>query len=181
MSREALDESMSAVMDGEAGELELRRVLAAAGEDAQARARWARYQLARDVMHRQSVLPGLDLSAAVAAVIDAEPAAAAAPVAAPRARGWQRLGRFAVAASVTLVVLAGVRWYHQDEALQLAQQAAPAVQPALPVVTAPQAPAVLASFPAESAETARTPVPADEAQIIRELPPQPAAGDAASR
>lgn len=31
MSREALDESMSAVMDGEAGELELRRVLAAAG------------------------------------------------------------------------------------------------------------------------------------------------------
>lgn len=184
MSREALDESMSAVMDGEAGELELRRVLAAAGEDAQARARWARYQLARDVMHRQSVLPGLDLSAAVAAAIDAEPAAAAAPVAAPRARGWQRLGRFAVAASVTLAVLAGVRWYHQDEALQapqLAQQAAPAVQPALPVVTAPQAPAVLASFPAESAETARTPVPADEAQIIRELPPQPAAGDAASR
>lgn len=183
MSREALDESMSAVMDGEAGELELRRVLAAAGEDAQARARWARYQLARDVMHRQSVLPGLDLSAAVAA-IDAEPAAAAAPVAAPRARGWQRLGRFAVAASVTLAVLAGVRWYHQDEALQapqLAQQAAPAVQPALPVVTAPQAPAVLASFPAESAETARTPVPADEAQIIRELPPQPAVDDAASR
>ena len=67
MSAEALDESMSAVMDGEAGELELRRVLAAAGEDAQARACWARYQLARDVMHRQSVLPGLDLSAAVAA------------------------------------------------------------------------------------------------------------------
>ena len=45
MSREALQESLSALMDNEADELELRRVLAACGEDAEMRAAWSRYQL----------------------------------------------------------------------------------------------------------------------------------------
>ena len=130
MSREVLGESVSAVMDGEADELELRRVLAAAGEDPALRERWARYQLARAVMHKQTVMPGLDLASAVSAAIAAEetPAPAARP-----ARSWRHLGRFAVAASVTLAVLAGVRFYNTqgDAALapQLAQQSAPVLQP----------------------------------------------------
>ena len=53
MSREALQESLSAVMDNEADELELRRVLAAAGDDAELRGTWSRYQLARAVMHKE--------------------------------------------------------------------------------------------------------------------------------
>ncbi|HBO5115347.1 TPA: anti-sigma factor MucA, partial [Pseudomonas aeruginosa] len=53
MSREALQETLSAVMDNEADELELRRVLAACGEDAELRSTWSRYQLARSVMHRE--------------------------------------------------------------------------------------------------------------------------------
>lgn len=57
MSREALQETLSAVIDNEADELELRRVLAACGEDAELRSTWSRYQLARSVMHREPTLP----------------------------------------------------------------------------------------------------------------------------
>ena len=184
MSREVLGESLSAVMDGEAEELELRRVLAAAGEDPEVRARWSRYQLARDVMHRQAVSPRLDLAAAVSAAIVAEAVpvqSAAATAAAPQARrGWAQLGRVAVAASVALAVLAGVRFYNggQEAAMapQLAQQpASPApAQPLLPALRAPQGPAVLASYPQPAAEEQAKPAQpaADEAQIIRELPAQ---------
>lgn len=177
MSREVLDESVSAVMDGEADELELRRVLAAAGEDAALRERWARYQLARDVMHRQAVLPKLDLAAAVSAAIGAEDAAA--PVARP-ARSWRHLGRFAVAASVTLAVLAGVRFYNnQDEtgmAPQMAEQSVPvqsSQQKLAPIAAAPTD-AQLVSYPAGAVQ-AEPAKPAQPDDLIRSVPPQPAA------
>lgn len=139
MSREALQESLSALMDNEADELELRRVLAACGEDAEMRAAWSRYQLARSVMHREPVLPKLDIAAAVSAALAEE----AAP-AQPRRNPWRNVGRVAVAASVTLAVLAGVRLYHQNDsgAPSLAQQGA------TPQITLPQVqgPAVLAGY-----------------------------------
>ncbi|CDF82774.1 sigma-E factor negative regulatory protein [Pseudomonas sp. QL9] len=140
MSREALQESLSAVMDNEADELELRRVLAACGEDAELRATWSRYQLARSVMHREPVMPKLDIAAAVSAALAEE----AAP-AQPRRNPWRNVGRLAVAASVTLAVLAGVRLYHQNDSVApgaLAQQGA-TPQIALPQV---QGPAVLAGY-----------------------------------
>jgi sigma-E factor negative regulatory protein RseA len=140
MSREALQQSLSAVMDNEADELELRRVLSASG-DTELRATWARYQVARAAMHKQLLLPKLDIAAAVAAALRDE----AEPVAEKVARGpWRNLGRVAVAASVAVAVLAGVRLYHQDEldSAQLAQQGSQ------PVITLPQAqePAVYAGF-----------------------------------
>lgn len=176
MSRELLDESVSATMDGEADELELRRVLAATAEDPELRERWARYQLVRDVMHQQAVVPGLDLASAVSTAIAAEEVAATPPVAARPASSWRRFGRFAVAASVAFAVLAGVRLYNsQDEAAalgpQLAQQQSQQ-QPSLPPLAAPQGPAVLASYPAPAAvaqEEARETKPDD---LLREVPPQ---------
>lgn len=140
MSREALQESLSAVMDNEADELELRRVLSAS-DDAELRATWSRYQIARAVMHKELLEPRLDIAASVSAALTDE----ALPVAKQAVRGpWRMVGRLAVAASVTVAVLAGVRLYNQDEVAgtQLAQQAA---QPAL---TSPQAqgPAMLAGF-----------------------------------
>lgn len=170
MSREVLDESVSAVMDGEADELELRRVLAAAGEDAAVRERWARYQLARAVMHKQTVVPGLDLASAVSAAITAEETPSAAP---PTRSGWAQFGRMAVAASVTLAVLVGVRFYNgQDDAAALSPQLAQ--QPTLPQqelrpVVAPQGPAVLASYPAAPVE-ALPAAPAEADELLRELP-----------
>jgi sigma-E factor negative regulatory protein RseA len=141
MSREALQESLSAVMDNEADEMELRRVLSAS-DDAELRATWSRYQIARAVMHKELLEPRLDIAAAVSAALadEALPVQNRAAVHGP----WRTVGRFAVAASVTVAVLAGVRLYNQDEvaSTQLAQQAA---QPAL---SAPQTqgPAMLAGF-----------------------------------
>lgn len=148
MSREALKESLSAVMDNEADELELRRVLGAS-DDAELRGTWSRYQIARAVMHKELLEPRLDIAAAVSAALANEDS----PVAHQMARGpWRTVGRLAVAASVTLAVLAGVRLYNQDEisGTQLAQQAA---QPAL---TGPQVqgPAMLAGFSAADQQQA---------------------------
>ncbi|MDG9928778.1 MULTISPECIES: RseA family anti-sigma factor [unclassified Pseudomonas] len=145
MSREALQESLSAVMDNEADELELRRVLAAAGDDAELRGTWSRYQIARAVMHKELLEPRLDIAAAVSAALADE----ALPKPANRAP-WRMVGRVAVAASVTLAVLAGVRFYNQDElgGAQLAQQ-----QGSQPGLTLPQVqgPAVLAGYTPEAA------------------------------
>jgi sigma-E factor negative regulatory protein RseA len=141
MSREDLQESLSAVMDNEADEMELRRVLNAS-DDAELRATWSRYQIARAVMHKELLEPRLDIAAAVSAALANE----ALPVQGKSVmRGpWRSIGRFAVAASVTVAVLAGVRLYNQDDvaSTQLAQQA---TQPALSTPQV-QGPAMLAGF-----------------------------------
>jgi sigma-E factor negative regulatory protein RseA len=144
MSREALQESLSAVMDNEADELELRRVLSAV-ENSEARATWSRYQMARAAMHKELLDPRLDLAAAVSAALVDE----VAPVRA-KASPWRSLGRLAVAASVTVAVLAGVRLYNQNEisGTEVAQQAP---QPAL-VAPQAQGPAVLAGYTESSSE-----------------------------
>ncbi|KAF0863407.1 sigma-E factor negative regulatory protein [Pseudomonas sp. LD120] len=145
MSREALQESLSAVMDNEADELELRRVLNAVDE-VETRETWARYQIARAAMHKELLLPRLDIAAAVSAALADE------AVPAKVARGpWRSLGRLAVAASVTVAVLAGVRLYNQDEiaGVELAQQAG---QPTLATPQA-QGPAVLAGYNESSEAT----------------------------
>ncbi|MCL7461258.1 RseA family anti-sigma factor [Pseudomonas sp. NW5] len=173
MSRQSLEESLSAVMDGEADELELRRVLGS--DDAALRARWARQQLVRDVMHGQTVQPHLDLGAGIWSVIEAEDSAVARPPVA--SNRWQRLGRYAVAASVTLAVLAGVRWYQGGEpAVSTLAQQAPTPVSAPASVVPPQAPAVLASYPATSEPVQESASVTDEAQILRALP-----ADAADR
>jgi sigma-E factor negative regulatory protein RseA len=145
MSREALQESLSAVMDNEADELELRRVLNAC-DDVETRDTWARYQIARAVMHKDLLLPRLDIAAAVSAALADE----ASPAKASRGP-WRSLGRLAVAASVTLAVLAGVRLYNQDEiaGAELAQQSS---QPALAVPQV-KGPAVLAGYNESSEAT----------------------------
>lgn len=143
MSREALQESLSALMDNETDELELRRVLAASGES-EVRATWARYQVARAVMHKELLEPRLDLAAAVSAALADEPVPA---VSQPRLP-WRELGRLAVAASVTVAVLAGVRMYNQDDlaTTQLAQRDALPLLQARPL----QGPAVLAGYTTNS-------------------------------
>jgi sigma-E factor negative regulatory protein RseA len=148
MSREALQESLSAVMDNEADELELRRVLSAI-DDAETRATWSRYQVARAVMHKDLLDPKLDLAAAVSAALADEVSPAKS-----KPRAWRSLGRLAVAASVTVAVLAGVRLYNHDEVTgaQLAQQQPVQSGPSVPQA---QGPAVLANY-TESAEQPST-------------------------
>lgn len=112
MSNQSLQESLSALMDNEADELEIRRVLQASENDPAMRSTWDRYQLARAVMHNEPWQPKVDLSAGIAALIADEPAPVMAEPKAPRM--WQNLSRLAVAASVTLAVLVGVNVFNQD-------------------------------------------------------------------
>ena len=159
MNRESLRESLSAVMDNEADELELRRVLAA-DDEPELLTTWSRYQIARAAMRGEYFAPGLSLAAGVSAALDAEPALRPARAGLPI---WRSVGRVAIAASVTVAVLAGVRFYNQD-ALDGAQMAQQTVQPVAPSGSAAplvvQGPAVLAGY-STSGEAALA-VPADQ-------------------
>ncbi|MBP7189225.1 MAG: anti-sigma factor [Thiopseudomonas sp.] len=173
MNQQVLQQSLSALMDNEADELELHRVLKATDEP-ELRAAWTRYQVARAAMHNEAAFASIDLSAQIMDAIDAEPALAA-PVAdteiiVPRKAGsmaW--LGRVAVAASVTLAVLGGVRFYNQDALPQDALVAQS--EQRLPATSQAQGSVVLASYNAQgqSAPVAET-VAGQESWYERRLP-----------
>lgn len=167
MSSESLKESLSALMDNEADELEVRRVLKACGDDASLRSDWARYHSARALMHKEPWQGRIDLSAGVAAAIanDPVPATTTAKV----SRVWQSMGRLAVAASVTVAVLVGVNMFQQDggsgSPAMVADQAPPV---ALPNAPATQPGAVLAGYsqPGVVDQPAQEPLPAWQEQKI---------------
>ena len=66
-TQESLNEALSAAVDGEAEELELRRVLNAAGKDPELRAKWERLHLVRSIVRGEATRPdsaeghGLDI------------------------------------------------------------------------------------------------------------------------
>lgn len=96
-------EAISALMDGEANDLDLRRLLKAAGENPETMETWERYHLAQSVLHDQ----GTPVSTAVASGVAA---ALAGEVAYSPDRqglsGWQQqLTKFAVAAAVAVVAV----------------------------------------------------------------------------
>ena len=123
------EESLSALMDGEANELEIQRLLGMADRDAEVRARWSRYQLAAALVHQQQVaeISSLALADRIRAQLAQEPPQLAAVR--PRSRGRSFAG-LAVAASVALAVVAGVQWQQRLSAQQGGQLAA-----TLPVTT----------------------------------------------
>ena len=89
--------ALSALMDDEASELELRSVLGSLNSDPALRARWRRQQLVRDLMReRRAVRPEIDVSADVMKAINHQPSMARDPL-------WS----MAVAASVTIAVVLG--------------------------------------------------------------------------
>lgn len=99
----AVAETLSALADDEAQDLELRRALREMDKDSAVYAQWYRLQLASAVMRGEAVHPVPDFAASVRASIDAE----STPVQ-QAAGGWRRaVGSFAVAASVAAVVLVG--------------------------------------------------------------------------
>lgn len=101
---ETMRESLSAMMDGEASELELRQ-LVRASEDEAVREAWSRMHLARNLMRSDStVIAPAGLGDSILAALDQE----ALP-----ARSWGArlgpLGGLAVAATVAAVTVFGVR------------------------------------------------------------------------
>jgi len=127
---ERINESLSALMDGEADELEVRRLLNQLEQDDELRTTWHRYQLLGAVMRGEPVAT-VDLSQGIRQALDGEPmddlphSVPAAVMVSPR---WRWLASGAVAASVMLAVLVGVQWQQTESAaggVPLAQQAEP--------------------------------------------------------
>lgn len=98
-----MQESLSALLDDEANELELQRVLSRAGDDSSLRQTWVRYNLVRAALSGQAPAhPQLDISARVRESIGSKPVHPALGK-----RLLQPLASLAVAASVTAVVVLG--------------------------------------------------------------------------
>ena len=108
---ERVRESLSALIDNEANELELERVLSQSGQP-EVRSSWARYQMARAAMRgdRGSALHDVDISHRVREALADEGGAAGIPASRWRA-AVRPLASFAVAASVFAAVLVGSQLY----------------------------------------------------------------------
>lgn len=107
-------ESLSALMDSESDELELRRVLKALPNDDDAADTWRRYHLARSMMRRErDVDVSVDLSAGVMAHLQSEPTPASEDNSmVSRSAGSVSFARGAgVAAAVSLMVITGVQFF----------------------------------------------------------------------
>ena len=104
---QSLHESLSALADGEASELELRRLLKASVLDPNIAVRWGRYQVA------SSVLRGDPQMSAPQGFAERVSAALADEPATSRSSWWQSLSRVAVAASVAGALVLGVQQYPQ--------------------------------------------------------------------
>jgi sigma-E factor negative regulatory protein RseA len=109
---QTLAESISALMDNQASELELQRILKASEQDAEVKATWSRYQIASSLIRgEQAPVLGSDFAARISAAIDAEEALVAqpAPAAKKAQQGWfYQLGRVALVASVAGGMVLGV-------------------------------------------------------------------------
>jgi sigma-E factor negative regulatory protein RseA len=102
---ERLRESLSALMDDEANELEVERVLSQIGDSAELRQTWIRYHRVRGALAAQpQSSTTIDISARVRAAIDSD---ATEPEVTLRERLWRPVASFAVAASVAATVVLG--------------------------------------------------------------------------
>ncbi len=117
MSDKSLEE-LSALMDGEASELEVRRVLGNIEQDQALCQKWARYQLVGSVLRgetqgRAGQWRSVDLSARVAQALEAEPEWKSASVQKKRfgATLVRPFANVAVAASVSAAVILGWQGY----------------------------------------------------------------------
>ncbi|MFA5676868.1 MAG: sigma-E factor negative regulatory protein [Pseudomonas sp.] len=160
MTNESLRESLSALMDDAAEQLEVRRVLHASEQDPEIRRSWERYQLARSVMHKEPWHTGMDLSVGIAAALADEPELKVAST--TGSSRWKvQLGRVAVAASVTVAVLVGVRMVNQDPAAENTMASVERSVPAAGIAAVPAAPvgagAVLAGFSSHADPKAAVP------------------------
>lgn len=103
--KERLEQSLSALMDGEATEMETHRLLKATADDPQLRERWKRYHMASSTIKGEPAATSVDYSAAISAAIDQEPEHRLSGLAVFAGSA----GRFAIAASVALVAVFGVQ------------------------------------------------------------------------
>ncbi|MFP4138034.1 MAG: sigma-E factor negative regulatory protein [Halomonas sp.] len=106
-------ESLSALMDNEGDELELRRVLKSLEEAPDTAEAWRRYHLMRSLMRRESEVDvSTDLSAGILARLEDEPLPARHHPAADSRRSLPLARSAGIAAAVSLMVITGVQFYN---------------------------------------------------------------------
>ncbi|HLT63817.1 MAG TPA: sigma-E factor negative regulatory protein [Pseudohongiella sp.] len=114
------EEALSALMDGELEEFELRRLLARISDRPDLLATWERYNLARAVFQpeplnfeslrtRDDVMLPDALTSRIMAAIEAEPRPQAATIPVAGSRSGGGLAKLAVAASVAVAVFVGMQ------------------------------------------------------------------------
>jgi negative regulator of sigma E activity len=108
---EQMRESISAMVDDEAQQLELQRVLKSGESDAAVREQWQRYQLASSLLKRQAGQVSMDTELAdrVRTAMANEAELQQLPVTSTKVAWWKPVGGFAVAASVTMMMVLGVQ------------------------------------------------------------------------
>ncbi|MCK5892892.1 MAG: MucB/RseB C-terminal domain-containing protein [Endozoicomonadaceae bacterium] len=111
-----LKESLSALMDNEANELEMRRVLDRLKDDESLKKTAFTYQLIGDVVRKEAhACVGVDLSSAISDEIAKE---SPAEVVKGGSERWRSIGIFSMAASVTLAVVVGVKFWSDESPKQ---------------------------------------------------------------
>jgi sigma-E factor negative regulatory protein RseA len=139
---------LSAMVDDELEDRENELVLRRLSRDSDARDRWERYHLIRDVIQGHvPVALDTDFAARIRRAIEAEPLPQ--PVARPLPAWYKPVTGFALAASVVLMALFGLK-LNQTDTLQPTAQFAAASDPALTAFSFPTQ-TVMASRPAASA------------------------------
>lgn len=140
-------QSLSNLMDNEADELELRRVLKACDEQEELADCWHRYHLMRSVMHKELEQPAVfDLSASIAQAIDNEPSHGDidSEKTVPFRQRFERvgswLGKGAIAASVAAAVVFLAPANNETTPVVAQQSAEPVLQQSLPVRGLQQSP-----------------------------------------
>lgn len=126
-----LKETLSAMMDDEADELSVRRLLSHGGQD-EVRAQWQRWQQVRDLMHQGSLAEDrFDVSAGVRAALDGG-AQTASGQATLRQPGRERNWHWPAVAMVTLALVvgfgAGAGWESADSSATIANAGIPSEQ-----------------------------------------------------
>ena len=115
-SEKRLLESVSALVDGEASEIELHRILKQldadhANQDQSVGSKWSRYHSVSQAM-ADTPLEGVDISQSVSSAIAEEPTYDSTFSSTAKSKFYS-MGRFAIAASVAFVAIIGVQQLNQ--------------------------------------------------------------------
>jgi len=103
-------ETVSALLDNEADDLELRRFLKSSEQDPSLLETWERYSLVQSVLHESAQPVSSRLSERIAAQIEQEAPLTAIPSAAAPISWKENLSKIAIAASVAAVFLVAVQF-----------------------------------------------------------------------
>jgi len=116
-------ESLSALLDNEADDLEIRRVLKYCEQDPTLLETWERFSLVQALLHEPAVPVSANLAQAISAQIANPPLVVSAQSVRPSSIWQQNFTKLALAASVALVFIVAVQYSLDDGPMPVAQEA----------------------------------------------------------